>query len=190
MRLHRGGGRVVAHARRGLGGQAIGTGIRHRQRERPASLAMGAHRVSMVQLTLRARLMPRIRRTARLTSALLAAVDLSAIIELADVEDRCAPRATNRDQHLVDIHASTATAALMKVAPPVRLRAPFPRSASTRDTKAQGSYPWAFIFRGREDPLRDVATRRHFSADGSMRAFLRISAIVNMLSSAAPEVPR
>ncbi len=152
MRLHREGGRVGAHARRGIGGQAIGTGFRHefhlRHRPTPTQAVLEVA-VRMVSTTLPAPLMTRLRRARGSSSTAVAAVDLSTVVGLAEVDDRPAARTGNPHENTDELHALTATAALMEVDPPVRLGAPSPPSASTRDTKAQGSDPWAFIFRGR-----------------------------------------
>ena len=170
MRLHRGGGRVDAHARRGLGGQVIGTGIRHRRREGPTTTAMVAHRVTMIEPTLLARLMSRICRTARITTALLAAVDLPAILGLADVEHGRALRTTNRDQDLDGIiHARAPMAALLEVAPHVRLRALSPGQRPRATRRLRALHLGLQLFCGREDRLRDVGGRRNFSANATLR---------------------
>jgi hypothetical protein len=138
MRPHHGGGRVVAHARHRLGGQVAGTGIRHRRGSTAPSIAMAPHRVTMIEPSFRARLMPRVRRPAGPAVASVAAVDLASIVALADVEDHRAPRARNRDQNANRLHARTSMAALIEVAPPARSRAPSPglRPRATRRLRA------------------------------------------------------
>lgn len=177
MRPHHGGGRVVAHARHRLGGQVAGTGIRHGRGSTAPSIAMAPHRVTMIEPSFRARLMPRVRRPAGPTVASGAAVDLASIVALADVEDHRAPRARNRDQNANRLHARTSMAALIEVAPPARSRAPSPGLRPRATRRLRALHLGLHLFRGHRS-LRDAVTRRHFSADGSMRRFLRISATV------------
>jgi hypothetical protein len=186
MRLHRGGGRVVAHARRHLGGQVSDTVIRHRPRFDLPPAAMGSHRVSMIKLPLQARLMPCIGSPTCQPiahSATSRTVDLAVIVELAETDDRQAPCATNPRTNPVFLHARTSTAALAEVAPPVPLRAPSP-GQRPRATRRLRLYTWAFIYFAVIDRLRDLAKHRHFSADPSMSRLLRNQAMVNRLMSA------
>ena len=89
--------------------------------------------------------MPRFRQPAPLKRAPLAAVDLPAVVERAEVDDKPAPRAGNPYERLDTIHARTPTAALIEVAPPVRLRAPSPGCVHARH-EGSGLYTWAFIY--------------------------------------------
>jgi hypothetical protein len=181
MRLHCGGGRVVAWARRSLGGQAIGTEFCHRSCRGSHSLATRAHGIAMIISPPRGCLMPRLRQPAPLTRAALAAVDLPAVVERAEVDHEPAPRAGNPYENLDTIHARTPTAALIEVAPPVRLRAPSPGLRPRATRRLRALHLGLHLFRGHRS-LRDGATTGHFSAEASMLRFLRISAIVKSLA--------
>src|ERR1019366_4307065 len=137
----RGGGRVVAHARSRLGGQVIGTGIRH---DFQASAVVGVAR-RVVETTFSAPLMARFRLTHRVSLTAFAAVDLAVVIRLAEVDALRAARTTNPHKN-IDIQAPTATAALMEVAPPERPRAPSPcqRPRATRRLRAPNPGPSSF----------------------------------------------
>jgi hypothetical protein len=134
MRLHLGGERVVAHARASLRGQVIGTGIRH------DLLASPVFRIAVrvVETSFWTALMTRLRLAHRIPLARFAAIDLSAIRRLAQVEDLQTPGAANLHQNLDHFHASTTTAACMKTCRAWTPSGTFAQSASTRDTKAQG----------------------------------------------------
>jgi len=178
MRLHGGGGSVVAYARRTLGGQAIGTEFCHRSCRGSHSLATRAHGIAMILSPPRGCLMPRLRPPAPLPHAALAAVDLPVVVERAEVDDEPAPRAGNPYEHLDIIHVRTETAALMKVAPPVRLRAPSPgqRPRATRRPRALhlGLHPFrrrriAYAMSRAEATSRTTPRCAEFS--GSPRSF-------------------
>jgi hypothetical protein len=136
----------------------------------------------MVEPSFRARLMPRVRRPAGLAVASFAAVDLPSIVVLADVEDHGAPRATNRDQNADGLHARTSMPALIEVAPPARSRAPSPGQRPRATRRLRALHLGLHLFRGLRS-LREAVAGCHFSADGSMRRFLRISATVKTRSS-------
>ena len=180
MRLHGGGGSVVAYARRTLGGQAIGTEFCHRSCRGSHSLATRAHGIAMILSPPRGCLMPRLRPPAPLPHAALAAVDLPVVVERAEVDDEPAPRAGNPYEHLDIIHARTETAA-HESCPARAPSGTFARSASTRDTKAQGSTPGPSSISPSTDRVRDVASRGHFSDNTAMCRVLRFSAIVHTL---------
>jgi hypothetical protein len=144
MRLLDGGGRGVACARRHLGGKLIGTLIRHSPRCEPPSRPIRSHRIAVIELTLRARLMSRVGRPSGQTVADLTtarAVDLAVIVDLAEVKDPPAPRATN----LRKSHARTSATVLAELAPPVRPRAPS-HGQRPRATRRPGLVTWAFIY--------------------------------------------
>jgi hypothetical protein len=169
MRPHRGGGRVVAHARGSLGGQVIGTGIRH---DLPLSAVVGVAR-RVVETTFSTPLMARLRLAHRCSLAAFAAVDMAAVVGLAEVEDPRAPRAANPHKNIDTIHAPAETAALANLP----ARAPsgtFALSASTRDTKARGTTPGPSSFRGQNHRLRDALSPGQFPTDTWMHRFLRI----------------
>jgi hypothetical protein len=143
---------------------------------------MRPHRVTMIEAPLRTRLMMRIRQPLAPTLAPFAAVDLPTIVGLADVEDLGAASATNPHKNLDIVHASALTAALMNLP----ARAPsgtFAQSASTRDTKAQGSTPGPSLFAAESiayatpspvatfRPTHDPATPRCTDFTGSRRPF-------------------
>lgn len=148
MRLHGGGGRVVAWARRSLSEQVIGTVIRHRTARAPTSSTSGPHRVAVIETSLRARLMPRVRSPTPAPAASTATVDLSAILGLTDVEDQRAPRAANPNQN-ADIHVRTSTAARKEVAPPARLQAPSPGQHPRATRRLRGAALGLHLFRYR-----------------------------------------
>jgi len=79
--------------------------------------------------------MPRLSLTPALELTVRAAVDLPSVMELAEVAEEPATGAPNLDKNLDVIHARTATDALMKLAPPGRLRAPSPRQRPPRDRR-------------------------------------------------------
>lgn len=160
MRLHHGGGRVDVRAGRSCRGQVNGTGIRHELHWHRRCFQMGAvHRVAIcvVAAPELGPLVPRPRVAPALPSTVIVAmaVNLSVVVGLAEVEDLRAASAANPHKFFDKIHARPTTAALLEVAPPGGPRASSPGQRPTRDTRAQGSYPWAFIFRGRDDRLRD-----------------------------------
>jgi hypothetical protein len=157
MRPRSGGGRVVTRGRQSLGGQVTGTGIRHelhlRLRGKPPSAVDNIVR-RVVPTTFPTPLMARIRLARRVALAAVAAVDVSTIVRLAAVEERRAARAANSHQYFDNVHARTTAAAFMELAPPARGRASSPRSASTRDTKAQGANPGPSSFAVGKIPTR------------------------------------
>ena len=176
MRIHRGGGRVIAHARRDLGGQVIAAEFRHafhlRKRCAPASAVVHiAGRV--VEATVPTPLMARLRRARSTLLTRLAAVDVSAVVGLTEIDDGRAARATNPHENLDIAHARTTAAALMEVARPCALGhlPPGQRSRATRRLRAL--FLGLHLSRSRRS-LRDPASRCHFSADRSTRRFLRI----------------
>ena len=176
MRLHRGGGRVVAHARRSLGGQVIGTGIHHDFRwHHRCTLASPVVDIAgcVVEATAFAPLMTRLRLALGISPTRVVAVLLSAIVGLAEVDDPRAARAANTHKNLDFIHARTATAALMELAPPVRLRAPSPGQRPRATRRLRGSTPGPSSIRGHRS-LRDAVPRSQFSPEGSTSRFLRI----------------
>jgi hypothetical protein len=172
MRLQDGGGRGVACARRHLGGHLIGTVIRHSRRGEPPPLPVCPHRIPVIELAFLTRLMSRVGRATRQSvadSTTGRTVDLAVIVDLAEMEHLRAPRATNlRESHA---HLRDRARRSCPARPP---SGTFARSASTRDTKARARDLGLHLFRGRTDRLRDLAKRRHFSEDPSMRGFLRI----------------
>ena len=167
MLLHWGGRRVITRARQSLRGQVIGTGIRHPREGSLPSATIAPHRIAIIEASFRTRLMSRTSRSPGSLPAALASVDLASILGLAEIENDTASRTSNFDQD-GNVHARTSMPALKEVDPPGRLQAPSPASASTRDTKAQGSYTWAFIFFAVADRLPGRSRRRHLSA---MRRF-------------------
>jgi hypothetical protein len=141
MRLHHGGGRIVASARRSLGGQVIGTAIRHELRwHHRCTLAIPACLIAvrMVPATVSGPLMSRLRNARRLPATAVVAVDLAAVIGLAEVEELAAAGAANPHENVDKLHAPTVTAALMKFAPPVRLEAPSPRQRPRATRRLRG----------------------------------------------------
>ena len=177
MRLHGGGGRIVAHARGGAAGQAIGTGIRHALRPRPT----GGGPVRVVEPPFRAPLIARFRLAHRGATAAAAAVDLAVVVVPAEVEDLRATRAANSYENVDDLHAPTFPAARRKLASPVRLLSHSPSQRPRATRRLREASPWAFCFCGRGDHLRDAGACGHFSADASRGRFLRIAAIDNTL---------
>ncbi len=166
MRPLRGGGRVLACARRHLGGQVIDTVIRNGSRVDLPPSAMGSHRVSMIQLPLQARLMPCIGSPTCqpiAPSATSRAVDLAVIVELAETDDLRAPCATNPRTNPVFLHARTSTAALEEVAPPVRLPAPSPGLRPRATRRLRALHLGLHLFRGHSiayETSRNIATSR------------------------------
>ncbi len=142
MHLHGGGGRVVAQARQGTGGQANGTGCHHDLAARPVHYVPRG----MVESPLARLLTSRLRRPSRRSPTPLAAVDVPPVVALADVEDLCAPGAANPHEDPDNFHASAATTALTKLALPVRPLAPSPgqRPRATRRLRAAIPGPSAF----------------------------------------------
>jgi hypothetical protein len=108
MRPHRGGGRVVAHARESPSGQVIGTGIRHDLQ--PRAVVHIAGRV--VETTSSTPLMTRLRLAHRVSLTAFAAVDLATVVGLAKVDDLRAARAPNPNKNIDLVHTRTAMAAL------------------------------------------------------------------------------
>jgi hypothetical protein len=166
MRPQCGDGRVLACARRHLGGQVIDTVIRHGSRVDLPPSAMGSHRVSMIQLPLQARLMPCIGSPTCqpiAPSATSRAVDLAVIVELAETDDLRAPCATNPRTNPVFLHARTSTAALEEVAPPVRLPAPSPGLRPRATRRLRALHLGLHLFRGHSiayETSRNIATSR------------------------------
>jgi hypothetical protein len=166
MRSQGGGGRILACARRHLGGQVIDTVIRHGSRVDLPPSAMGSHRVSMIQLPLQARLMPCIGSPTCqpiAPSATSRAVDLAVIVELAETDDLRAPCATNPRTNPVFLHARTSTAALEEVAPPVRLPAPSPGLRPRATRRLRALHLGLHLFRGHSiayETSRNIATSR------------------------------
>ncbi len=110
MRFHKGGGRIVAWARRSLRGQVIGTGIRHELRWHHRCTSASAVvniAVRVVSSTFSARLITSLRRALRVSPTAFAAVDIVVVLGLTEVDDGRAARARNPHQDLDDIHART-----------------------------------------------------------------------------------
>ena len=152
--LHDGGGRVVARARHGLRDQLPGTGIRHdlHRLDRCMPTSAVVHVPSrVVETTFAAPLIARLRLSSRSALEAPAAIDLSAVIGLAEHDDLRASGAANPHENL-DFHARTSSAVLIEVAPPVRSRAPSPgqRPRATRRLRILllGLHP----FRGPRSP--------------------------------------
>jgi len=70
------------------------------------------------------------------------------------------------------------TAALMKVAPPRRRRAPSPGQRPRATRRLRAANPGPSSISPPIDRLRDTVSRRHFSADHSMQRYLRFLEVV------------
>lgn len=132
--LHLGGDRVIARARRSLGGQLIGTGFPHALTDSlGGSTARAVRNVvgCVIETTLRARLVLRLRGPCCLPSAAVPAVDVAAIVGLAAIEDPAATcsSASDLDEYLDDVHERAA----LGTCPASPNRGTFAPSASTRD---------------------------------------------------------
>lgn len=176
-RLHLGGDRVVARARRSLGRQVIGTGIPHDLLREPPSSAVRDVVIGVVEAAFPTRLMTCLRGACGLPSAAGLAVDVAAVIRRAAVEDAPAPGASNGDQHLGGVHGGSPRSELV---PRRRPEAPSPRPRP-RATEGSGLPPWAFALYAARRSSPTSRTHRHFPATPSCPAsgFLRILTIVN-----------
>ena len=117
----------------------------------------------MVPATLSGPLMSRLRNARRPPATAVVAVDLAAVVGLAEVEEPAAASAANSHQNIDKLHAPTMTAALMKFAPPVRLEAPSPRQRprATRRLRDANPGPSSFAVEVIDyETTRAVATSR------------------------------
>ena len=161
MRLHCGGGRVVACARRILGGQVIGTGIRHElQRHRQCMPACAVIHVAscVIEADLRgtADLELSLSGFAASPSTVAATVNLPSIVRPAEVHDPPRSQRSEPTQKPPPPRAHR-DGRTHRSCPARAPSGTFARSAPTRDTKAQGTTPGPSSISPPTDRLRDAA---------------------------------
>ena len=144
--------RVVTRARQSLGGQVIGTGIRHARHEAPP-LTIASHRIAMIETAFRTCLVACASCSTRILLTAPAPVDLASILCLAEKKDDAASCTSNFDQN-GSIHARTLEPALKDVDPLGRFQAPSPALRPRATRRLRSLHLGLHLFRGTSSTTR------------------------------------